>query len=88
VIEAVAFITEQLYQDTHQVYLLTTRGELLNVEGERCCGVLPFVFQQAAQSKRQIPCLDIVSKRVDAPYRSERLEACRRSRPSSARNSP
>jgi hypothetical protein len=37
-------ITEQLYQDTHQVYLLTTRGELLNFEGEHCCRVLPFDF--------------------------------------------
>ncbi|RXT37831.1 ATP-binding protein [Bradyrhizobium betae] len=41
VIEAVALIAEQLYQETQQVYLLTTSRELLKVEGENCCRVLP-----------------------------------------------
>src|SRR6266446_3516551 len=39
VIETVALLAEQLYQETEQVYLLTTSRELLNVEGEHCCRV-------------------------------------------------
>src|SRR5882762_5891678 len=39
VIEAVALLAEQLYQETEQVYLLTTSRELLKVEGEHCCRV-------------------------------------------------
>src|ERR1700676_3604721 len=40
VIEAVALIAEQLYQETEQVHLLATSRELLKVEGEHCCRVL------------------------------------------------
>ena len=39
VIETVALLAEQLYQETEQVYLLTTSRELLKVEGEHCCRV-------------------------------------------------
>jgi DNA-binding winged helix-turn-helix (wHTH) protein len=39
VIEAVASVAEQLYQETEQVYLLTTSRELLKVKGEHCCRV-------------------------------------------------
>src|SRR6202040_299649 len=41
VIEAVALVAEQLYQETEQVHLLTTSRESLKVEGEHCCRVLP-----------------------------------------------
>src|SRR5260221_1031225 len=40
-IEAVALVAEQLYQETEQVHLLTTSRELLKVEGEHCCRILP-----------------------------------------------
>src|ERR1700692_2683104 len=39
VIETVALLAEQLYQETEQVYLLTTSRELLKGEGEHCCRV-------------------------------------------------
>ena len=41
VIEAVALVAEQLYQETEQVHLLATSRESLNVEGEHCYRVLP-----------------------------------------------
>lgn len=41
VIETVALLAEQLYQETEQVYLLTTTRESLKVEGEHCCRVRP-----------------------------------------------
>jgi predicted ATPase/DNA-binding winged helix-turn-helix (wHTH) protein len=44
VIEAVALLAEQLYQETEQIYLLTTSRELLKVEGEHSCRVLPLEF--------------------------------------------
>src|ERR1700692_2783454 len=36
VIEAVAVLSEQLHQETEQIYLLTTSRELLKVRGEHC----------------------------------------------------
>src|SRR5258705_7308783 len=39
VVETVALFAEQLYQESEQVYLLTTSRELLKVEGEHCCRV-------------------------------------------------
>src|SRR6267143_6861293 len=39
VIETVALLAEQLYQESEQVYLLTTSRELLKVGGEHCCRV-------------------------------------------------
>src|SRR5467141_4504315 len=44
VIEGAALLAEQLYQGTEQIYLLTTSRELLKVEGEHCCWVLPLDF--------------------------------------------
>jgi predicted ATPase/DNA-binding winged helix-turn-helix (wHTH) protein len=41
VIDAVASLAEQLYKETEEVHLLTTSRELLKVEGEHCCRVLP-----------------------------------------------
>src|SRR5258705_9926054 len=39
VIETVAFLAEQLYQETEEIHLLATSRELLKVEGEHCCRV-------------------------------------------------
>jgi DNA-binding winged helix-turn-helix (wHTH) protein/energy-coupling factor transporter ATP-binding protein EcfA2 len=39
VIETVALLAEQLYQETEHVYFLATSRELLKVEGEHCCRV-------------------------------------------------
>src|SRR6202035_5948813 len=44
VIEAVALVAEKLYQETEQIHVLTTSRELLKVEGEYCCRVLPLDF--------------------------------------------
>jgi predicted ATPase/DNA-binding winged helix-turn-helix (wHTH) protein len=41
VIEAVALVAEQLYQETEQIHLLATSRESLKVEGEHCCRILP-----------------------------------------------
>jgi predicted ATPase/DNA-binding winged helix-turn-helix (wHTH) protein len=41
VIEAVAALAEQLYQQTEEIHVLTTSRELLKVEGEHCYRVLP-----------------------------------------------
>src|SRR6478736_6659075 len=39
VIESVALLAEQLYQQTEQIYFLTASRESLKVEGEHCCRV-------------------------------------------------
>src|SRR5882672_403876 len=39
VIETVALLAEQLYQETEEIHVLTTSRELLKVEGEHCCRV-------------------------------------------------
>ena len=44
VIETVALLAEQLYQESAQIHLLTTSRELLKVGGEHCCRVLPLDF--------------------------------------------
>ena len=59
VIEAVASLAEQLYQETEEVHLLTTSRKSLKVEGEHCSGFVPLIFHQTAQSRRQMPCFDI-----------------------------
>jgi predicted ATPase/DNA-binding winged helix-turn-helix (wHTH) protein len=64
VIEAVALIAEQLYQETEQVYLLATSRELLKVEGEHCCRVLPLDFptdgsEQTAHAVLQYPAVQL-----------------------------
>jgi len=41
VIKAVASVAERLFQETEQVHLLTTSLELLRVEAEHCCRILP-----------------------------------------------
>jgi predicted ATPase/DNA-binding winged helix-turn-helix (wHTH) protein len=71
VIEAVALLAEQLYQETEQVYLLTTSRELLKVEGEHCCRVLPLDFppdgsEQTAKAVLQYPAVQLFVQRVSA----------------------
>ncbi|MET4198677.1 winged helix-turn-helix domain-containing protein [Bradyrhizobium sp. LA6.8] len=71
VIEAVALIAEQLYQETEQVYLLTTSRELLKVEGEHCCRVLPLDFptggsEQTANAVLRYPAVQLFVRRVAA----------------------
>ncbi|RXT37826.1 ATP-binding protein [Bradyrhizobium betae] len=71
VIEAVALIAEQLYQETQQVYLLTTSRELLKVEGEHCCRVLPLDFptdgsELTANAVLRYPAVQLFVRRVAA----------------------
>src|SRR5229473_1017523 len=71
VIEAVALVAEQLYQETEQVYLLATSRELLKVEGEHCCRVLPLDFPpddspQTANAVLRYPAVQLFVRRVEA----------------------
>jgi predicted ATPase/DNA-binding winged helix-turn-helix (wHTH) protein len=71
VIETVALLAEQLYQETEQVYLLTTSRELLKVEGEHCCRVLPLDFppdgsEQTANAVLRYPAVQLFVRRVAA----------------------
>jgi predicted ATPase/DNA-binding winged helix-turn-helix (wHTH) protein len=70
-IETVALLVEQLYQETEQVYLLTTSRELLKVEGEHCCRVLPLDFppdesEQTASAVLRYPAVQLFVRRVAA----------------------
>jgi predicted ATPase/DNA-binding winged helix-turn-helix (wHTH) protein len=71
VIEAVALLAEQLYQETEQVYLLTTSRELLKVGGERCCRIRalecpPDGSAQTARAVLQYPAVQLFVQRVSA----------------------
>src|SRR3977135_4457575 len=71
VIETVALLAEQLYQQTEQVYLLTTSRELLKVEGEHCYRVLPLDFppdgsEQTANAVLRYPAVQLFVRRVAA----------------------
>jgi len=71
VIEAVALLAEQLYRETEQIYLLTTSRELLKVEGEHCCRVLPLDFppdgsEQTANAVLRYPAVQLFVRRVAA----------------------
>ena len=71
VIEAVALLAEQLYQETEQVHLLTTSRELLKVEGEHCCRVLPLDYppdgsEQTANAVLRYPAVQLFVRRVAA----------------------
>src|SRR5712675_884098 len=71
VIETVALLAEQLYQETEQVYLLTTSRELLKVEGEHCCRVPPLDFPpdgsaQTANAVLRYPAVQLFVRRVAA----------------------
>ncbi len=71
VIEAVALLAEQLYRETEQVYLLTTSRELLKVEGEHCCRVLPLDYppdgsEQTANAVLRYPAARLLLQRAAA----------------------
>ena len=71
VIETVALLAELLYQETEQVYLLATSRELLKVEGEHCCRVLPLDFppdgsEQTANAVLRYPAVQLFVRRVAA----------------------
>src|SRR6266436_6617675 len=71
VIEAVASLAEQLYQETEQVYLLTTSRESLKVEGEHCYRVLPLDYppdgsEQTANAVLRYPAVQLFVRRVAA----------------------
>lgn len=71
VIEAIALLAEQLYQETEQIYLLATSRELLKVEGEHCCRVLPLDFppddsEQTANAVLRYPAVQLFVRRVAA----------------------
>src|SRR5882672_6211886 len=71
VIETVALLAEQLYQETEQVYLLTTSRESLKVEGEHCCRVLPLDYpldgsEQTANAVFRYPAAQLFVRRVAA----------------------
>jgi predicted ATPase/DNA-binding winged helix-turn-helix (wHTH) protein len=70
-IEAVASLAEQLYQQTEEIHVLTTSRELLKVEGEHCYRVLPLDFppdgsEQTANAVLQYPAVQLFVRRVAA----------------------
>jgi predicted ATPase len=71
VIESVALLAEQLYQETAQVHLLATSRECLKVEGERCCRIRalespPDGSAQTAKAVLQYPAAQLFVQRVSA----------------------
>src|SRR5439155_7163925 len=69
--EAVASVTEKLFQGAGQVHLLATSGELLRVEGEHCYRVLPLDFppadaEQTADAVLRYPAAQLFVERVAA----------------------
>jgi predicted ATPase len=75
VIEAVALIAEQLYQQTEQVHLLATSRELLKVEGEHCCRIPPLEFppdnlEPTVDTVLRYPAVQLLVRRVAARTRS------------------
>src|SRR6266568_2554144 len=70
-IEAVALVAEQLYRKTEEIHVLTTSRELLKVEGEHCCRVLPLDFppdgsEQTANAVLRYPAVQLFVRRVAA----------------------
>jgi predicted ATPase/DNA-binding winged helix-turn-helix (wHTH) protein len=71
VIETAALLAEQLYQESEQIYLLTTSRELLKVGGEHCCRVLPLDVppdgsEQMANAVLRYPSVQLLARRVAA----------------------
>src|SRR5712692_2180561 len=71
VIEAVASLAEQLYQQTEEIHVLTTSRELLKVEGEHCYQVLPLDYppdgsEQTANAVLRYPAAQLFVQRVAA----------------------
>ena len=71
VIGAVASLVEQLYQEMEEIHLLTTSCELLKVEGEHCCRVLPLDYpldgsEQTANAVLRYPAVQLFVRRLAA----------------------
>jgi predicted ATPase/DNA-binding winged helix-turn-helix (wHTH) protein len=71
VIEAVASLAEQLYQQTEEIHVLTTSRESLKVEGEHCYRVCPLDFlpdgsEQTANAVLRYPAVQLFVRRVAA----------------------
>jgi predicted ATPase/DNA-binding winged helix-turn-helix (wHTH) protein len=71
VIEGVASLAEQLYQQTQEIHVLTTSRELLKVEGEHCYRVLPLDFppdgsEQTANAVLRYPAVQLFVRRLAA----------------------
>ena len=71
VIEAVAALAEQLYQQAEEIHVLTTSRELLKVEGEHCYRVLPLDcppdgWEQTANAVLRYPAAQLFVQRVAA----------------------
>jgi predicted ATPase/DNA-binding winged helix-turn-helix (wHTH) protein len=71
VIEAVAALAEQLYQQTEEIHVLTTSRELLKVEGEHCYRILPLDYppdgsEQTANAVLRYPAVQLFVRRVAA----------------------
>src|SRR6202047_3913 len=71
VIEAVALLAEQLYQETEEIHVLITSRELLKVEGEHCYRVLPLDYppdgsEQTANAVLRYPAAQLFVQRVAA----------------------
>ena len=71
VIEAVASLAEQLYQQTQEIHVLTTSRELLKVEGEHCYRILPLDVppddsEQTANAVLRYPAVQLFVRRVAA----------------------
>jgi predicted ATPase/DNA-binding winged helix-turn-helix (wHTH) protein len=71
VIEAVASLAEQLYQQTEGIHVLTTSRESLKVEGEHCLRVLPLDCppdgsEQNVNSVLRYPSVQLFVRRVAA----------------------
>jgi predicted ATPase/DNA-binding winged helix-turn-helix (wHTH) protein len=71
VIEAVASLAEQLYQQTEEIHVLTTSRELLKVEGEHCYRVLPLDYppdgsEQTANVVLRYPAAQLFVQRAAA----------------------
>src|SRR6266850_4168360 len=71
VIEAVASLAEQLFQQTEEIHVLTTSRESLKVEGEHCYRVLPLDCppdgsEQTANAVLRYPSVQLFVRRVAA----------------------
>ena len=71
VIKAVASVAEQLFQGAEQVHLLATSRELLRVEGEHCCRILPLdsppaESEQTVDAVLRYPAVQLFVERVAA----------------------
>jgi predicted ATPase/DNA-binding winged helix-turn-helix (wHTH) protein len=71
VIEAVASLAEQLYQQTEEIHVLTTSRELLKVEGEHCYRIIPLDYppdgsEQTAHAVLRYPAVQLFVRRVAA----------------------